>query len=210
MRSRPALIGIVLVLATSVFGLYNCASGSDSNTYYVNSLEGNDSNKGTSMSQAFQSLEKASKLELKPGDKVLFARGMSFDGSLEWTSLSGSKELPITVGSYQTKNSEASSAPVINASGHRNGILLVDCSHMYIHDLEITANGGGIDGKVKQRDMRCGVLLTTSQAGQYENIVLERLTIRDVFFEEEGFTRGKDEVRTCLTVFCLIATHSNW
>jgi len=49
--------------------------------------------------------------------------------------------------------------------------------------------------------MRCGVLLTTSQAGQYENIVLERLTIRDVFFEEEGFTRGKDEVRTCLTVF---------
>jgi hypothetical protein len=44
--------------------------------------------------------------------------------------------------------------------------------------------------------MRCGVLVQTSQPGNYENIVLSGLIIKDIFFEDPGFKRGEDEVRT--------------
>lgn len=198
MKVKRALNGVLIVVTTSIFILSACASGPGSNTYYINSVEGNDNNRGTSEKQAFQSLEKVSQLMLKAGDKVLFARGMSYQGSLEWVEQQGEEDLPIFIESYQAKNSDKeSSAPVIDASGYRNGILLVDCSHIHISDLVITANGGGIrNGEVKQRDMRCGVLVTTSKAGNYENIVLERLTVKDVFFEDQGFQRGKDEVRS--------------
>ncbi len=197
MKSQSALIGILLVLATSLFSLTNCASGSDSNTYYVNSLEGNDNNSGTSMKKTFKSLERVSQLKLNAGDKVLFARGMKYHGSLNWQGIKGEEDHPIFVGSYEPEEGTTSLGPVINASGYRNGILLEDCSHIHIKDLVITADGGGVpDGKVIKKDMRCGVLVTTSQAGTYENIHLESLTIKNVFFEERGFKRGQDEVRT--------------
>ena len=44
--------------------------------------------------------------------------------------------------------------------------------------------------------MRCGVLVQISEVGTYEGITLSGLQIEDVFFEDEGFERGKSEVRT--------------
>ncbi|MCG8580231.1 MAG: right-handed parallel beta-helix repeat-containing protein, partial [Bacteroidales bacterium] len=47
-----------------------------------------------------------------------------------------------------------------------------------------------------QQQMRCGVLVTTSESGRYSDIKLADLLVRDVFFEEPGFERGEDEVKT--------------
>jgi hypothetical protein len=197
MKRIPVLNGALTVLLIGLLSLNIVVSCNSTHTYYVNSLEGKDSNRGTSPQAAFQSLEKVSQLKLYAGDKVLFARGMNYHGSIEWQDLKGEESQPIFVGSYEPEEGTASLGPVIDASGYRNGILLVDCSHIHIKDLVITADGGGVpDGKVIKKDMRCGVLVTTSQAGTYENIHLESLTIKNVFFEERGFNRGKDEVRT--------------
>jgi len=39
-------------------------------------------------------------------------------------------------------------------------------------------------------------LVTTSKAGVFQNISLENLEVKDVFYENPNFQRGKDEVRT--------------
>ena len=74
---------------------------------------------------------------------------------------------------------------------------MLNSSHIQLTDLIIEANGGGLKTANREKTMmRCGVLVTTSKAGDYANITLQNLLIRDIFFEEAGFARGKDEVRT--------------
>ncbi len=166
-------------------------------TYYVNAIDGNDLNSGKSQNKALKTLESVSQLELKAGDKVMFAKGMVYKGSLIWSDLSGLPGNPIVVDSYTDTKARSQEAPVIDASGFQNGILLLNCKHIVIRNLTITANGGGTpDGKTRKTDMRCGVLISTTSKGEFGDITLSGLVIRDVFFEEESFTRGKDEVRT--------------
>jgi len=187
MKKNATLLVLLILLSVS-------ANATD---YYVNALSGNDTNKGTSLEKPFKSLEKVSSLSLKPGDKVLLANGAIFKGSLELTDIEGKTMQPITIANYSNNKDANASLPVIDAGGLRNGILLVNCSNIIISDMVITANGGGVpDGIVQKNDMRCGVFITTSKSGIYENVILKNLTIKDIFFEEEGFQRGKDEVHS--------------
>lgn len=68
-------------------------------TYYVDAVNGSDSNSGTSAATAFQSLAKASNIKLKPGDNLLLARGSSFTDMLTING-SGSIVDPVTIGAY--------------------------------------------------------------------------------------------------------------
>ena len=49
-------------------------------TYYVSQIDGNDTNDGLSKSSAFSTLFAINRLMLKPGDRVLLARGSVFEG----------------------------------------------------------------------------------------------------------------------------------
>ena len=163
-------------------------------SYYVNPTTGNDKNNGQTENQAFKSLERINRLSLKAGDKVLLATGEVFYGKLELKNVSGNKKSPITITAYGDKKA----APVLDAKGYLNGVLLVNCKHIIVENINIQANGGGVieDEKKAKKYMRCGVLVTTSQSGKYGNISLKNLTVRDVFFEEQGFQRGATEVRS--------------
>lgn len=118
-------------------------------TYYV-SLNGNDSNNGTSKHKAFRSVEKVNSLQLFPGDRVLFESGGVWAGS---TGLrpkgNGSKENSIILGSYGK-----GPKPVINVTaGNENGLTLEGQSHWVIKGIEfrsVNHNGIAING-VKNR-----------------------------------------------------------
>lgn len=72
-----------------------------------------------------------------------------------------------------------------------------NCSHIEVSNIIITANAGEYPkSKNTKSNMRCGVLVKATAAGNYENIQLSNLWIKDIFFEEPGFERGKKEVRT--------------
>lgn len=174
---------MLLFLSTSTFAT----------EYYVNAATGNDKNNGKSETQAWQSLAKVSNTNFKPGDIILLANGQEFKGSIEWTNLSGSKSKPIVISSYMVSGSTMK--PVINAKDHLGGIVLVNCSHIKVDGLTIVANGGKAPKKTK-KGIRCGVLVTTSKAGVFQNISLENLEVKDVFYENPNFQRGKDEVRS--------------
>ncbi len=160
-------------------------------SYYFNSETGSDQNSGLSPEAPFLSLKKINELALQPGDRILLSAGQKFNESLVLRDIKGNAHQKIVVGSYGEKDKKAT----IDAAGFLNGILIQDCSYLRVENLEITANGKGnatpVDG-----NMRCGVLVTTSKAGEYENITIEGLDIHDVFYEDPGFKRGKDEVRT--------------
>ena len=69
------LIPTNAALALQVSALEAPASGT---TYYVSTLDGKDSNNGTSEDSAFYSLQKISELTLQPGDRILLERGSVF------------------------------------------------------------------------------------------------------------------------------------
>ena len=89
-------------------------------TYYVSQIDGNDTNDGLSKSSAFATLFAINRLTLKPGDRVLLARGSVFEGQFLQIKDSGTKESPIEIGAYLSESGEKfyeEVLPVIAANG---------------------------------------------------------------------------------------------
>jgi hypothetical protein len=162
-------------------------------TYYVHPELGNDDHSGTHLLAPFKSLKKISTLNLKAGDEILLAAGYTFDGTLRLDGQKGASDHPIRISSYQWANSLEDPRAIIDAGQASNGIHLNDCSHIIVEHLIIQADGKSGDADL---NMRCGVLVTTSRPGFYQNIQLHQLLVQDIFIEAPGFERGAEEVRT--------------
>lgn len=184
---RKLLIGLCLVCGSISF--------TQAKSYYFNAKDGNDGNNGSSALKAFKSFKNISELSLKAGDSVLLAGGVTFNESLILKGLKGTLVKPIVITSYQISANKEQAK--IDAKGFANGILLLNCSFIEVNNLFITANGGGMEPvNDKLPNMRCGVLVTTNYANKFTGISLVNLKVKDVYYEEAGFTRGKDEVKT--------------
>jgi hypothetical protein len=68
-------------------------------TYYLDSISGSDSNSGTGMTMAWETLDRATRATLSPGGRVLLRHGRTFMGSLS-ISESGGAGAPIVIGTY--------------------------------------------------------------------------------------------------------------
>lgn len=192
-KSISMLGGIVLGAAVLLGCGRNAGSSTDGANYYVNAGSGDDANNGRSPETPFRSLEKASLLELQPGDTVFLAASSVFRGSLSLANVTGAEGSPVVITSYGAENGGRAT---IDARGFANGVSLENCNYTKVENMVITADGKGEKAGEEKSDMRCGVLVTATKAGEYGHIELHRLDIRDVFFEEKGFTRGKDEVKS--------------
>jgi parallel beta-helix repeat protein len=67
--------------------------------YYVDDVNGNDGNNGTSEATAWRSVEKAGAITLSPGERLLFRRGGVWAGTLKIQE-SGAGGMPVVVASY--------------------------------------------------------------------------------------------------------------
>ncbi|WP_159522001.1 cadherin domain-containing protein [Sunxiuqinia indica] len=90
MINTREILFIMMLLPISLFG---------QTTYYISSSTGNDSNAGTSTSEAWSTLNKVNAQHFSPGDQILFKRGDSWEGTLKPNS-SGTKGSPIKYGAY--------------------------------------------------------------------------------------------------------------
>lgn len=93
-------------------------------SYYVDSVNGNDSNSGLSEGSALRSVSRLNSISLNPGDSVFFRKGQSFGGTLD-ISDDGSGGNPIRVGAW-------GSGPVPVLFG-----VLVSGDHIVIEDLVV-------------------------------------------------------------------------
>lgn len=115
----------ITFLITALFPFfYNPAHATD---YYF-SQNGNDNNSGTSESNPFQTLTKASSLLLQPGDRLFFKRGEVFRGTLQ-VFYSGTESQPIILTSYGTGTDAVISGSefVNNWTSVGNGIYKAAC-----------------------------------------------------------------------------------
>lgn len=187
LQMKPFFL-LTLFFTTALINLANAAD------YYVHPTLGNDLNDGSSKAKAIQTLAKASTLSLRPGDRILLAAGVIYPGSLQLRKVSGEKQHPIVVESTPWDAKDKTGLAIIDAKGSANGILIEDCSHVKISSLGITGNGYTVYDSSTQ--MRCGVMIRTGSAKNMKGITLERLQIYDVFCENPGFQRSKEEVTT--------------
>jgi len=110
--------------------------------HYVDARKGSDANPGTSSRLPWRSLSKVNATLFAPGDKVLFAGGQVFEGTLYVGRQSnGTKDRPIVIGSFGRGR-----ATLQGGSG--DGVVLTDCAFVTVRELKIVGCGrkNGSDG----------------------------------------------------------------
>jgi len=115
-----------------------------STSYFV-APWGSDTNAGTSQIQPFKTIVRANRLNLNPGDKLLFAAGQRFTGmlSLDETD-AGTRQNPVTIGSYGTGGDGR--ATIYNAND--KGVLIRNAGGIWFKDLIV--QGSGPENNAKQ------------------------------------------------------------
>ncbi|HHV99830.1 MAG TPA: right-handed parallel beta-helix repeat-containing protein [Clostridiaceae bacterium] len=108
--------------------------------YYVDSVNGNDTNNGLSPETPWKTFDPVNKTTFKPGDEILLKCGGVWNEQL-YPKGSGTSDLPITISSYGT-----GSRPVINGGSLSQGaaVYLFNQSYWVIENLEVT-NDSGVD-----------------------------------------------------------------
>lgn len=167
-----------------------------SQAYYLDAIAGSDSNDGLSPEKPLQTLEAISKIEFRSGDRILLANGSTFHGCISVNSFIGEKGLEIT--NYQPPGFSSQKRPKIDARGHVSGIFIENSSNITISNLSISANGGGIKDTPSSatNGMRCGILIHVKSNRLFQNIKIENVEIKEIYYEDKGFNRDKDEVTT--------------
>lgn len=112
------------------------------NVYYIDSVNGNDSNSGKSNADAWKTVSNLKSVSLNAGDSVLFCRGGKYECDALTFTCSGTEENPVVISSY---GKESDPKPLLYTNKKTEVLRLYDCSYITVSDFEITAhNGGGI------------------------------------------------------------------
>lgn len=162
--------------------------------YYVHPKLGSDSNNGLTKESAFKTLSRVSKIKLQPGDTVLLASNQLFESGMSLINQSGTKNNPIFLTTIGWDTSETILPAIIDFKGEPHGILLENCSFIKVSNLKLTANGFNNPSTLQK--MRCGILVKKTSSTNMQHIVIENITINDIYYENYGFVRGENEVKT--------------
>ena len=145
-------------------------------TYYVDSINGDDTNSGKSVSSAWKTLEKASSEVYSEGDKILLKAGSIFDGTFT-TQGSGSVENPITFGAYG--DTEALGKPVVRSNEDVRLVDIHNVSGWLVENIEFTAPNGK------------GIYITADGSGMTTEITVRDCVFHDIYYKRcETYSGG--------------------
>ncbi|WP_439504372.1 sulfatase-like hydrolase/transferase [Sediminibacterium sp.] len=168
---------------------------SKATNYYINAESGRDTNKGTSVKLAFQTIDAVNLVSLKPGDSVLFASGQKFVGMLVIKNSNGALKQPIVISSYSHKGKNE--RPTIDAGNQLNALLIQNSSHITVKGIEFTGmTPYPKTDSTNKSAMKCGVLVELTKEESQGNIILTDLNVHDVYFNQPGFTRSAAETKS--------------
>ena len=130
-------------------------------TFYVDSVYGSDDNHGMSKNAPFKTLAKVSSKYYQEGDKILFKRGTSYNGTLRIKG-HGDVDNEIYVGTYGS-----GAAPAIYSNG--NFAVTLEAYNITLDGLDIT-NPNGI----------VGVHIVPLVNGENPNVTVKNCNIHDI------------------------------
>ncbi len=163
--------------------------------YYINTVTGKDSNKGTTNSTCWKTSTPLRSIRLMPGDSILFASGQQFTGMLSLVDVKGVNGRPIVISAYQFKNNKAK--PVIDAGADLNALYIQNASFIHVAGIEFTAvlpyQNSNTNAKT---EMRCGILVNITKDDFFESILFNDVVVHDVYYNVSGFTRSAAEVKS--------------
>ncbi|MDR6867451.1 hypothetical protein J2Y69_002054 [Microbacterium resistens] len=140
-RARRALLSLIAAGAIAFTGLVAAPPAMAASTdYYIDAATGSDSASGTSAGSAWKTLAAANSRTFAPGDRILLARGGTWEGQLAPRG-QGTAAAPITISSFGT-----GSAPRLDGASLPGGavVSLQNQSHWVIENLDIV-NDSGLD-----------------------------------------------------------------
>lgn len=192
MRMTWINVGVVVAL----FTLGSVASAA---TYYVDSITGDDSSNGLSITSAWKSIDRVNRQAFEPGDHILFKAGTRYTGQLKPQG-SGSYEpqsskiKPIVIDKYADGEK-----PRIDAEGkYQSALLLENVGCWEVNNLELTNTGKTVE------PLRYGAQIRIQNFGTARHIYLKNLYVHDVngsCVKEDGGgvaivweNRGRDKV----------------
>ena len=132
----------ILVAFSVVFGslgFFAYAEESAKNYYFIDAVNGDDSNNGTDINSPVRTVAGLKNLDIRPGTRFLFRNGGEYECTATLTC-NGTEENPIIISSY----GEGKTA-VLKTDEKTEVLRLFDCSYVTVSNLHIKApNGGGI------------------------------------------------------------------
>jgi len=154
----------VHLLLSIIFILPSCGD-----SYYFDSVSGNDTNSGKTRDKAFKSLSMTSSLTLKPGDKILIKSGTEYHEQL-YLKAEGTDSHPITISSYGE-----GSRPHIAGDGRYDAPLhIFNSRNIVISNLELSNKSESpVPGLM-------GLFIELKDYGVAENITVDSLLIHHV------------------------------
>lgn len=165
LKFRLAMAGIVWL----------CAAVASATTYYVDSLRGDDSNRGTRQSRAWKSLSRVGKAEFQPGDRILLRSGCVWLGEQLWPKGSGGPGAPIRIDRFGQ-----GPLPLLGGNGLVHDVVyLYNQQYWEINNLEITNFREG-DDAWDSNNVKRAVHVIAEDIGAAHHIHLKNLVIHDV------------------------------
>ena len=144
-------------------------NGNSKRSFYLDSVNGDDTRTGLSPEEAWRTLERANAQEYQPGDALRLKRGGSWHGMLHPKG-SGSAEAPVTVDSY---GEEKKDRPVIHGDGAYAAVYLEGVSFWQVKNIAVT-------NRAKERSVRQGICICGKPEGITQGIVIEGCEVFDV------------------------------
>jgi hypothetical protein len=167
-----------------------------SKPYFINPVTGNDSSNGLTEDTPWKSFKNIRIQAFNPGDQILLAEASVFNEALILKDLKGSAEAYIQIGTYKPKGSQGTKKSSIDVKDKPEAVLVQNCSYLTIRNLIVSANTLNGTENTENIKMRCGIRVTPDKDLSMQNIILEDLEIKDVFFDKPGTIRPDKEVQT--------------
>ena len=157
MEKNRVSVFLIRFLILSGAGFFGCnPHSSERKTFYV-SPAGNDNYEG-SITKPWQTLERANRLVLSPGDTVLFEGGSVFRGTFYLDSVdSGDETGRVVIGSY-------GDGEAIIDGGTKEGIVVTNAGYFKIGDLIVKGAGR------KSGNITNGILISAADYFELDNI----------------------------------------
>lgn len=168
-QSIPFLCRILSIFIIAI--LFGCRAEKPKTgvNYYIDAVNGCDTNCGTSPMNAWKSLAKIKQVRLKPGDSLLLCRGSIFNEQLE-LSAQGTSSRRIIIDAY----GEGGKPYIMAPDSSLYTICIHNSDYVTLQNIEISNKGS------KRMAYRTGVKILCENYGTSHNIVLNALDIHDV------------------------------
>ena len=187
---------IVLILFIVALVLSSGLGFAQDKIYYVDAVNGSDTNSGTKERKAWKTLEKISSTALKPGDRVLLRNGQIFKGSLTLGAQhSGAENLPVEIAGF---GKDISAPPSIH-SKNDHAILIQGAGFVNIKNIHLKGAGrdkGNIaSGLIVQNSRE--IVLDSMEVSGYQKYGINVISSQNVRITHvKTFENGRTGIRT--------------